>query len=352
MEVPFGHQVVSTIVANVERQVNEHFQQLHSQGSLEQNLLHPAEDMKMLPFWVVCEIFYGRLPLHLTQQLKELAPLREHVFKYVIQGGLPRFTFSQYLPTSANADLGEFKQRWKAFNTAAHGHALAHDPSAPIVKMYAATASGEMTEDQLLQTLDESLYANLDVTTGGLSWNLVFFAANPDVQSRLRCEVAAAEAEDRLQSYILSGSTYLASCVLESSRLKPLAAFSVPQAAPTAREVDGYVIPAGTNFVVDAYALNVRNEAWGPDNTTYRPEHFLKRRDIEMRYLFWRFGFGPRQCMGKYVADLVIRLALLHLVRGYELSLLDGGEWTRNTQSWITHPDFQLRCVRRACVFS
>lgn len=347
VEVPFGHQVVSTMVAGVEHQVREYFLQLHDDGDLKQNLIHPAKDMKMLPFWVVAKIFYGCLPPHLEQQLKDLASLREHVSKYVIQGGIPRFTFSRLLPTAANAALRTFKQRWRAFNSAAHAHTLTHEPSAPIVEMYAATALGEMSEEQLLQTLDESLYANLDVTTGGLSWNLIFLAANPDTQARLRSEVADAEANSGLQGYVLSSATYLASCMLESSRLKPLSAFSVPQAAPTAREVDGYIIPAGTNFVVDAYALNVRNDAWGPDNTTYRPARFLKRRDTKLRYSFWRFGFGPRQCMGKYVADLVIRLTLVHLVREYELSLLTGEEWTHDTQSWITHPDFQLRCVRR-----
>ncbi|MCJ1247525.1 hypothetical protein MMC30_004739 [Trapelia coarctata] len=127
--------------------------------------------------------------------------------------------------------------------------------------MHSAVAAGEISEEQLLQTLDESLYANLDVTTGGLSWNLVFLAAHPDVQSRLRSEVAEAEAKGELNGYILNRSSYVAACVLESSRLRPLAAFSVPQAAPTARDVDGYIIPAGTSFIVDGYALNVRNEA-------------------------------------------------------------------------------------------
>jgi cytochrome P450 len=59
--------------------------------------------------------------------------------------------------------------------------------------------------------------------------------------------------------------------------------------------VDGYVIPAGTNFIIDSYALNIYSDTSAPDNTTYRPDRFLGRRGSELRDSFWRFGLGPRQ---------------------------------------------------------
>lgn len=350
-EPPFSHRNASQSIDMIERHVSEYFQQLHDSGKLASGLLHPAEDMKMLPFWVVAEVFYGHLTPALRQELASLAPLRERIFQYVIRGGLPRFSWSRWLPSTANSELHEFKQRWKQFNRQAVEHAQTQaegtNMTVPIVEMYAAVHAKTLSEDQLLQTLDESLYANLDVTTGGLSWNLVFLASHPEVQTRLRNELSTAHRTDTLRAYTLSRETYLAACVLESSRLKPLAAFSVPQAAPTAREVDSFLIPAGTSFVVDAYALNIRNAQWAPDNTAYRPDRFLGQREGDRRYSFWRFGFGPRQCMGKYVADLILRQTLVFLVRGYELGLVDGGDWKRSRTSWITHPDFRIRCVRR-----
>ncbi|KAI0126668.1 cytochrome P450 [Xylariales sp. AK1849] len=345
-EVPFGHRAVFVRADDVRRQVSDYIQDLERNQNSLRGLVHPAEDLKMLPFWIVAKVFYGPLPPHLTHKLSQLAPLRERVFKYIVRGGLARFSWARYLPTAANAHLREFKQAWEAFNTDALLHAQANNPEAPIISMHAAVVEGRINKDQLLQTLDEALYANLDVTTGGLSWNLVFLAANLHVQKRLRNEIAEAESRNEIDTYILDSQSYLAACVLESSRLRPLAAFSVPQAAPTDRDVDGYVIPAGTSFVVDAYALNVRNGAWSPDNTTYRPDRFLGGRSTKHRYLFWRFGFGPRQCMGKHVADLIIRSVMVELVRHYELNLLDGAAWERNRDSWITHPDFLLRCVK------
>jgi gliotoxin/aspirochlorine/mycotoxins biosynthesis cytochrome P450 monooxygenase len=159
----------------------------------------------------------------------------------------------------------------------------------------------------------EMLFANLDVTMGGVSWNLVLLAAHSEQQEQLVEEICS-HAED-LQAYISSSSTFLAACVFESARLKPLAVFSVPQSAPTDRVLDGFVGPAGTSFIVDSYALNLNEAFWGKDAAAYHPERFLQRTGAAIRYNYWRFGFGPRQCLGKYVADLLIRSLFVCLLR-------------------------------------
>ena len=348
-EVPFLHKNASTYVPTIQRHVESHFAGLSQNENLKSNLIHPAEDLKFLPFWIVTEIIYGQLTPELIAHLKVLIPQREELFKYVIQGGLSRFSWMRYFPHKAGKALVDFKTQWQSFNETTYQSALGSPSPPPIVSMVDAVSSGSITTEQLHQTLDEALFANLDVTTGGISWNLVFLAANPECQQRLLEEITSTDPAD-FNDYVLSSSTYLASCISESSRLKPLAAFSVPQSAPTDRVLGGFVVPAGTDFIVDSYALNVRSEYWGPDGAVYRPERFMEPRmnSTKLRYHFWRFGFGPRQCMGKYVADLIIRSLLVHLVRNFRLSPV-GSEavFERSPESWITHPDFLVRCHRR-----
>ncbi|KAI0456042.1 cytochrome p450 monooxygenase GliC [Xylaria acuta] len=369
-----------TYVPLIRKRVKEHFRQLWTSSKLSQAILDPAQDLKLLPFWVVAEIIYGPLTSEMEQCLRDLAPIREQLFQYVMAGGLTRFHWSKYLFfTKANRDLRAFKTRWRQFNRLARDRARAAGgggaTSPPLLAMYHAVESGVVSEEAILQTLDEALFANLDVTLGGISWNLVFLAAYPDKQEELRREVfeqrkgasyqesaagmecEAKEASDR--GYVLSSSTYLAACVFESSRLRPLAAFSVPQAVPTPRVVGGYLFPAGTNFVIDSYALNQRNPFWGKDGLRYRPERFRSDsgaagsgRSTRTRYNYWRFGFGPRQCMGKYVADLVIRELLIHLVENFTLSHINAGdsnegEWMRDPETWINHPVMELKCTKR-----
>lgn len=344
-EVPFQHKAVKDYVFSVQSCVQQYMQDLHEHGRLSQGILDPAGDMKMLPFFVVAEIIYGDLTPDMVTDLRRLAPNREHLFKYVIAGGLARYSWSRFLPTAANRALRDFRQDWRAFNQRVLNRARHVNPHPPIVEMYTAVYDGTITEEQLLQTLDESLYANLDVTTGALSWNLVWLASSPETRQRLKEEIHTFKSQDKMSQYLLSNQTFLTACILESSRLKPLAAFSVPQAAPTERVLDDWVIPAKTNFVIDSYALNIRNEYWGADRTKYRPERFFDLKQKDLRYHFWRFGFGPRQCMGKYVADLMIRCLLVHVLENYELDLPDEkAEWKRDPESWITHPEMILKC--------
>ncbi|KAK2023927.1 putative cytochrome P450 monooxygenase [Colletotrichum zoysiae] len=369
-EIPFGHGAVALQFDNFQRHVSGHFAALHDfkgigDSHLNKGLLHPVDDLAMLPFRIVADMFYGQLSPELRMLLEGMVPLRIKIFNsHVIGGGLHRFAWSRCLPTAANAELKRFKREWKAFNRRVLERAQQEKGTPPpIVDMYGAVASRKISEEQLLQTLDESLFANLDVTISGLSWITVFLAADKDVQRRLRTEIEAQTSlgADTFRRYLLNGSsTYLACCVLESSRLRPLAAFSVPQAAPTPRRIDvtsgpGFVVPAGTSFVVDTYALNVRNKAWAPDNEGFRPGRFMDseaKNTVDRRYLLWRFGFGPRQCMGRHAADLIIRMTVAYLLRNYDLDLLSADDhpgevhWAGSKSSWITHPDFKLKCTR------
>jgi cytochrome P450 len=211
----------------------------------------------MLPFFVVARIVYGRLSPGVEEKLRVLAPEREELFRHVIFGGITRFDCSQYLPTKANRELADFKAKWKSLNATAAREARTQKPMPPIVGMYKAVQLGQIAEDELLQTLDEVLFANLDVTMGGLSWNVVFLAAYQHTQAKFRKEVQEQEApnshlEEPLSADLKSSSTFLHALILESSRHRPLTTFPASQTAPTARLVDGFEIPAGTSFTIDS----------------------------------------------------------------------------------------------------
>ena len=350
MGTPFLRKNSVKYISRIEQQTKRYFKDLCVRGRLDQGLLNPVDDLKLLPFWITAEIIYGELPPEAEQKLRTLIPLRESLFRLMITGKLTRFKLYKYLPTTANRELSEFKKGWSDFNSKAYQHAVANNTSAPLVYMYESATRREITFEQLLQTLDEILFANLDVTMGALSWNLLFLGAHHDFQASLRAEILAKREEShgdvRLwEKYLLSSTTLLAVAVLESARLKPLAAFSVPQAAPTERNVGGFIVPAGTNFIIDSLALNVRNPFWGQDTLDYRPTRFFTIQNTDIRYYYWRFGFGPRTCMGRHVADLLLRIILVQLVEGYRLSLVGHkSDWQRNDKTWILHPNTDIRC--------
>ncbi|CAI6288229.1 unnamed protein product [Periconia digitata] len=323
--------------------------------------LHPVVDLKNYPFLVVAEVLYGPLSDDLQRRLIALIPGRVKVFNQVIQGGISRFQASRALPLRIHREIDAFKVEWARWNDDAHAAAILsqqqHDGKASktemtqlrpaILDMYKSVAEGLATQEHILQTLDEMLFANLDVTMGGISWPLIFLAAHMDVQNTLRREIASIspETEGEMERYILSQDTYLHHVILEAARLRPLVPFSIPQSCPTPRLVSGYKVPAGTNFIVDTHALNIRDPAWGPDNTCFRPERWRGISGKESRYRYWRFGFGPRLCLGKHVADVMIKALIYELVQRSELVVGENDEWRWDEECWINHPAMEIKCV-------
>jgi hypothetical protein len=338
----------------------------------EQGKLHPVRDLKLLPFLIVAKVVYGPLNEDLERDLIDLIPPREDLFKSVIGGGITRFAFSRFLPLPAIRGLHDFRDKWAQWNDRAHIYALKGPGriTAPVVTMYRAVEEGKMTLEQLLQTLDEILFANIDVTMGGLSWTLVFLAAHPDVQKALRSEVRGRSSnKETRNTYLLSSwtttPTLLGACILEAARLRPLAAFSVPQSCPSPRILDGFEIPAGTNFIIDSYALNIRDTFWGPDRERYRPERWLERQKSgrDLRYRYWRFGLGPRTCLGRYLAELIVRSVVVEILENWHIGLEttaaqrgktgdnidskggdEGMSWPWDDETWIHHPDLLIKC--------
>ncbi|KAI0452596.1 cytochrome P450 [Xylaria acuta] len=349
----FAHKKALTYHHHILETTKTFMNELFSGEKLHDNLINPVADLKYLPFWIMVDLIYGTLSAESRSELQEIIPLRDSLWTQVIKGGVTRYSLTGYLPKKVTRDLKTFKTKWSFFNDAAYETAKGKTEKSPIVSMYEEVKSGVVRKEELLQTLDEMLFANLDVTMGGLSWPLLFLAANHHVQDQVRQEIRAARqagtAGSGWERYLQSSSTLLAASILEASRLKPLAAFTVPQAAPTDRVVSGFLVPAGTNYIVDTYALNIKNVYWGDnkeDREAYRPSRFLDKKQSELRYQFWRFGFGPRQCLGKYVVDIVLRAIVAFLVEDYQLSLSEKTHWEKNPTTWILHPDTQIRCER------
>jgi len=323
--------------------------------------LKPGEDLKLLPFWIVCDIIYGDLSNSMEAQLRDIFPLRDRIGKEVTRGGLSRFALSRFLPSTTNRTLQLFQKKWLEFNDEAYRIArIAQETNSasrhPILEMYAAVHDSRMSKTELVHTLDELTFDNLDVITANLGWILVFLAANPSTQEGVRAEIAEVRADEDAEAwgkYLSNTTTLLMACILESTRLKPTAPVSINQATPTDRVIDNFLIPAGTNFLVDTHALNIADPYWGIDNEVYNPKRFLDgkgKRLTSMRYHFFRYGFGPRQCLGKHVADLFLKSTVAYLVEGWRFGL--GGKEGGNWQEWESKEDnfFNVPAQEIVCV--
>lgn len=329
--------------------------------------LRPAADLKLCPFFMVADIFFGPLDAAQRAALAELAPLREDLFKDAFRGGVSRFAFGKYLPGSGSrvrARLREFQDGWHAFVREAYGKAVAAQGQQkgelqeeekkkgelpPVVQLWEAVERGDIPMVEFMQTLDESLYANLDVTTHAVAWNVILLAQHPVVQDEVLAEIRAVTSEGEESAYIRylnSDDTLLAACVVEAARLRPILPFSNPESATDDKVIDGYIIPRGTAVIVDTHAINVTNPFW-KDGEKYTPRRHMGLSKQQIRYNMWRYGFGPRQCLGKNVADRLIRAIIAELLQHFQLRLsvpskTGDQEFLLEDESWVGLPTTEV----------
>ena len=89
--------------------------------------------------------------------------------------------------------------------------------------------------------------------------------------------------------------------------------------------VDGFRVPAGTNFVIGICAIH-HDPAWWEDPETFDPDRFTPERSVgRERWQFVPFGGGPRACVGQHFAMLDATLALAGIVRKVTLESTDPG---------------------------
>lgn len=141
-------------------------------------------------------------------------------------------------------------------------------------------------------------------------------ARSPLLQDRLLAEAKAA-GED--QAYFARQDTLLHYTTLESLRVSPSVHFSLPELTGADKKIDGFAVHAGTPVIVDIRRLNTDSVLWAPDPETFRPDRFEKMSATSYRHGMLRFGVGTGRCLGRHLADRILKMATVQVLKTFEL---------------------------------
>jgi cytochrome P450 len=76
--------------------------------------------------------------------------------------------------------------------------------------------------------------------------------------------------------------------------------------------------------VIDVRRLNTNLDIWGPDANEFNPERFMGRSPSSYRFGLVRWGIASGKCMGKNIADPLLKLITRAVVERYVLSPVKG----------------------------
>ncbi|KAL1919657.1 uncharacterized protein VTP21DRAFT_1588 [Calcarisporiella thermophila] len=290
--------------------------------------------VKHLPFGMIAKTIYGQLTPDDQIRLRDMNEDHEKLVEIAFLGQWAKYSWYRWLPTEANRMMDKYLGSWEAFNIEMVKRARKLDQPDAASTMYSSVESGKMRLVEFLQTLDEILFTNIDVTSSVLAWALINVARNSRVQSKLRVEIldilgdkSGPELMSTIEKYINRQDTLLHYTYLESARLNPIAWLSLPEVTSEDKILgNGYKIPKGTSVVIATNILNTKDPVWGNDGDVFRPERFATLSPNQYRYSFWRFGMGTRQCVGKYFAPLMIKSLITAILSKYNISVVGHDE--------------------------
>ncbi|CAN4106490.1 unnamed protein product [Withania somnifera] len=188
-------------------------------------------------------------------------------------------------------------------------------------------------EKFLRDTILNLMIAGRDTTSSGLTWFIWLVATHPEVEKRIREELATivtltSSSNPRLfNANELKSAIYLHASLCESLRLYP----PVPFQHKTPQEPD--ILPSGHHVhpkmrvMFSLYAMGRIESIWGKDCLEFKPERWISGRGMikhEPSSKFLAFNAGPRTCLGKEVAFTQMKAVAAAIIHNYQVEVIKG----------------------------
>lgn len=176
-----------------------------------------------------------------------------------------------------------------------------------------------MTEDEIVGQAFIFLLAGYETSSNTLAFVCYLLAIHPDCQSELQREVDDFFTRHDSPDYTnVQELKYLDMVISEALRLYP-PGFRFARDVDQDCVVNGQFLPKGATLEIPAGFLHYDPEHW-PDPEKFIPERFTPEAKANRHpFVYLPFGAGPRSCVGMRLAQLEIKMALVHVFRRFNI---------------------------------
>ncbi|GKT41806.1 cytochrome P450 monooxygenase aclL [Colletotrichum spaethianum] len=196
-----------------------------------------------------------------------------------------------------------------------------------------------LTLDQLESSASIIIIAGSETTATLLSGVTYLLLKNPEKMEKLVHEVRAAFArEEEIDLTSVNKLTYMLACLDEALRIYPPVPTGLPRTTPEGGAViSGVFVPEKTLVAVHQWAM-YHNEKNFKNHSAFHPERFMGDPEYasDRKEAFQPFHLGPRNCLGKNLAYVEMRIILARLLWNFDLVLADDSQQWMETQKIYT----------------
>ncbi|KAG0473196.1 hypothetical protein HPP92_015053 [Vanilla planifolia] len=163
-----------------------------------------------------------------------------------------------------------------------------------------------------------------------MEWAMAELLYEPDRMRKAQQELDTVVGRDRVvEESDIPQLRYLFAVVKETLRLHPPAPLLVPHRPSSDCDAGGFLIPAGTAVIINAWAIHRDPSRW-EDPEEFKPERFLRDGREQCEFLggnefgYLPFGAGRRACPGMALAERMMLFSLASLLHSFEWLLPEG----------------------------
>ena len=173
-----------------------------------------------------------------------------------------------------------------------------------------------LNSNDIFDEISMSILAGFETTSTALSWFIFYISKYPNVQQKIKNELKEFNLmnNSKLNEQILEELIYIDCVTKEILRFAPIAAGIVREAIQD-DIIDGYQIKKGDVFLIAIQNLHQNPKYWKIDPNLFYPERWLNEDQIPLKYSYLPFGGGHRQCIGKDLAILELKIAITRLMQ-------------------------------------
>jgi cytochrome P450 len=190
--------------------------------------------------------------------------------------------------------------------------------------MLAASPANDKESRQSLRDQVITIFlAGYETVANALSWTWYLLSQNPECELKFHGEVDAVLQGRRPEFEDVSRLNYTENVLAESLRLYP-PAWAMGRYARNDFALGDYFLPARTTVLISQFVTH-RDPRFFPDPLRFEPERFSAQAKAQrLKFAYFPFGAGARQCIGESFAWMEGVLILAMLAQKWRLRLVPG----------------------------
>ena len=232
-----------------------------------------------------------------------------------------------WMPTPANRKALKYhREIERVVRKAMEEKQMGHGGGTSMLEMMLSARDEEsaqgLSQANIIDQVKIFFVAGTDTSSNTLAWAFYLLQKHPEVEHRLREEIATVLGTEAVGMDDLPKLPYLRAVIQETLRMYPATWINARQ--PNKDVIlEGIALPKGTSLVFSPYTLHRKPELWeAPD--TFRPERFVGMETLPVHYM--PFLAGPRRCIGDQFAMTEMMVILATLIQHFRWEFPAGFE--------------------------